>query len=275
MKNNLFLVLFCLLFAIKINSQSTASQQVTKFTINSPQLFTDKQIWVYLPKNYQNSGKRYPVLYMHDGQNLFDSSTSYVGEWKIDEYLDTLTDHESIIIGIEHGNEKRINELTPYKNEKYGGGLGDEYLGFIIKTLKPYVDEHYRTLSDKTHTLIAGSSLGGLISLYALIKYPEIFSKGGLFSTALWINAEDMFQLVRESTIDPNQKFFFLVGSEEGSTTEDAAEMVSDQHKMARLLLEKGVKKENVWDKVIPGGKHNETLWSTNFPEVYQWLLSN
>ena len=275
MKNPLFAILFCLLFVLKFNSQSTASQQVTKFTINSPQLSTDKQIWVYLPKSYQNSGKRYPVLYMHDGQNLFDASTSYVGEWKIDEYLDTLTSNESIIIGIEHGNEKRINELTPYKNETYGGGQGDAYLDFIVKTLKPYVDEHYSTLPDKEHTLIAGSSIGGLISLYALIKYPETFSKGGLFSTSIWFNAEDMFQLVKESTIDPNQKFFFLVGSEEGSTAEDAAEMVSNQHKMTRLLLEKGVNKENVMDKVIPGGKHNETLWSTNFPVVYQWLLSN
>ena len=112
-----FLLIFCLLFWFKIKAQSTASKQVTAFTIEAPQLDTLKTIWVYLPKNYKNSKKAYPVIYMHDAQNLFDDKTSYAGEWKVDEYLDTLTQNESIIIGIEHGNEKRIDELTPYKHE--------------------------------------------------------------------------------------------------------------------------------------------------------------
>lgn len=273
MKLQNFLVLCWLFICIYSNAQSTASKQVSTFIIEAPQLETQKKIWVYLPKEYQNSKKSYPVIYMHDGQNLFDDKTSYVGEWKIDEYLDTIDKNESIIIGIEHGNEKRIDELTPYNTEKYGGGKADDYLNFIIKTLKPHIDLNYRTLTKKKHTAIWGSSLGGLISLYAVIKYPETFSKAGVFSIALWINKNEMLQFIRESKIDSDKKFYFLVGSEEGKTMENASAMVSDQHEMVELLKNKGVADKNLIDKVIPNCHHNENLWSTNFPEAYQWLL--
>ena len=259
-----------------IHAQSTASKQVSTFTIEAPQLETQKKIWVYLPKDYQNSNKSYSVIYMHDAQNLFDEKTSFVGEWKIDEYLDTLSDHEeAIIIGIEHGGEKRIDELTPYVSEKYGGGKGNDYLDFIVTTLKPYVDSEYRTLTDKEHTAIWGSSLGGLISLYAVIKYPETFGKAGVFSPAIWINKAELFDFIKNSTIDPNKRFYFLVGSEEGETMEDASAMVSDQQATVELLKDKGIADRNIMDKVIPHGHHNETLWSTNFPEAYQWLIKN
>ena len=148
-------------------------------------------------------------------------------------------------------------------------------MNFIIKTLKPYVDSNYRTLSIKEDTSIWGSSLGGLISLYAVIKYPETFGKAGIFSIAIWINKNDMFELVKNSEIDPEKKFYFLVGSEEGETMEDASAMVSDQHEMVQLLKDKGIINGNIIDKVIPNGHHNETLWSTNFPEAYQWLIKD
>jgi len=274
-KTLFFLMLFSFGFYLNMVSQSTVSKQISTFNMEAPQLQTHKKIWVYLPKSYQESKKKYTVIYMHDAQNLFDSETSYAGEWKVDEYLDSISNNKTIVIGIEHGGEKRMDELTPYSNEKYGGGNGDAYLEFLVKTLKPYVDKNYRTLSDKENTIISGSSLGGLISFYALVKYPDTFGKAGVFSPAFWINDKEMFQLVEESQLDPDKKFFFLVGSEEGSTKEDASQMVSDQHAMAQLLIKKGVKKENVMDKVIPGGKHNENLWSTHFPEVYQWLIKN
>lgn len=269
---NILLVFLCA-FSIEIYAQSTASQQVDTFTIEAPQLQTHKKIWVYLPKSYENSEKSYSVIYMHDAQNLFDAQTSYVGEWKIDEYLDSISDNEAIIIGIEHGNEKRIDELTPYQHEKYGGGKGDIYLNFIINTLKPHIDITYRTLTDAKHTSIFGSSLGGLISLYAVIKYPETFGSAGIFSPALWINKSEIFKFVSDTSIDSDKKFFFLVGSEEGDTLDVASEMVSDQHHMTELLKTKGVLEENIVDKVIPNGHHNEALWSTNFPEAYQWLI--
>jgi len=272
MKPKKLLFLIILFLCIKVSSQSTASKQVSTFTIEAPQLKTQKKIWVYLPKSYESTTIAYPVIYMHDAQNLFDAQTSFVGEWKIDEYMDSIGSKESIIVGIEHGNEKRIDELTPFANEKYGGGKGDQYLTFIVETLKPHIDSNYRTLPNKEDTVIWGSSLGGLISLYAVFKYPETFGKAGIFSPAIWINKNELIQFIQNSSFDSNKKFYFLVGSEEGSTMEMASEMVSDQHEMVKLLLKKGVPDKNIIDKVIPNGKHNETLWSTNFPEAFQWL---
>lgn len=122
------LILFIFAFSNFGHAQSTASAQVSIFNIEAPQLNIEKKIWVYLPKAYSNNDTHYPVIYMHDAQNLFDAETSYVGEWNVDEYLDSISDNKSIIIGIEHGNEKRMDELTPFPNEKYGGGKGDDYL---------------------------------------------------------------------------------------------------------------------------------------------------
>ncbi|TVZ60294.1 alpha-glucosidase [Flavobacteriaceae bacterium MAR_2010_105] len=274
MKITHLLVFFILISTIKIEAQSTASKRVSKFTIDAPQLDTQKTIWIYLPKGYEDSNKSYPVIYMHDAQNLFDDKTSYVGEWKIDEYLDSIATNLSIIIGIEHGNERRIDELTPYVHPKYGGGKADAYLEFIIETLKPIVDSKYRTLAAKEHTTIWGSSLGGLISLYAVIKYPEVFGKAGVFSPAIWINKNEIVSLVKEASINPDKKFYFLVGSEEGKLMDSASNIASDQHELVKLLKEKGVNDDHIIDKVIQDGRHNETLWSTYFPEAYQWLTN-
>lgn len=117
---------------------------------------------------------------MHDGQNLFDDKTAFAGEWRVDETLDSLK-AEVIIVGIESSNEKRMDELTPYQNEKYGGGKADAYLDFIVTTLKPYIDTNYRTKTGKMNTAIAGSSLGGLVSYYAILKYPKNLWKSSYF----------------------------------------------------------------------------------------------
>ncbi|WP_299362525.1 alpha/beta hydrolase-fold protein [Winogradskyella sp.] len=259
----------CLLFFVfglsSVYAQSTASEQVTKFTIAAPQLDTLKQIWVYLPKDYQNSKKHYPVVYMHDAQNLFDNETSYVGEWKVDEFLDSLDGKESIVIGIEHGNEKRIDELTPYKHEEYGGGKGDAYIAFIKDTLKPYVDISYRTKPEASNTTIFGASLGGLISFYATIKYSNVFGKAGVFSASFWFS-EKIYDLVESSMIPKSSKFFFLIGDKEGGT------MVTDQERMVELLKSKGVKAKQMESYIIKDGEHNEKLWSTYFGKAYRWL---
>ncbi len=265
MKSLVFFALFLVSFPLHFFSQTTASKQVIKFNIVAKQLDTVKTIWVYLPKSYQNSQKAYPVFYMHDAQNLFDDKTSYVGEWKIDEYLDTIINNEIIVIGIEHGNKKRIEELTPFENEKYGGGKGDDYIKFIKNTLKPHIDSTYRTLSDRKNTTIFGSSLGGLISFYAVIKYPDTFGKAGVFSPSFWFN-ESIYELVEETKVNKNTDFFFLTGTEEGDTA------VPDQQKMVDLLLIKGHDENRIMNRIIEGGNHNESFWSTFFPEAHKWL---
>ncbi len=258
--------LFILLFSvINIFSQeSTASKNVSSFTIEAPQLNGTKKIWLYLPKEYATSKKKYPVIYMHDAQNLFDAETSYAGEWNIDEKLDSLN-AQVIVVGIEHGNEKRIDELTPYKNEKYGGGNGDNYLEFIVKTLKPKIDSSYRTKPNTMNTVIMGSSLGGLISYYALLKYPEVFGKAGVFSPAFWINPE-VFELTK-STKTLDSKIYFLCGDNESS------EMVPDINKMEILVSDIRCSCRHLTrKKIVKGGQHNEKLWRDNFVTVFKWL---
>nr|WP_321223247.1 alpha/beta hydrolase-fold protein [uncultured Psychroserpens sp.] len=267
MKFFIIIFLFFLGASTNMTAQSTASKQVSTFKIIAPQFDTNKTIWVYLPQTYHTSKQNYPVIYMFDAQNLFDAETSYVGEWKVDEYLDSLTNKEVIVIGIEHGNEKRLDELTPYPHEKHGGGQGDVFMQFIINTVKPHVDLNYRTQVDAEHTTIFGASLGGLMAFYATIKYPDTFSKAGVFSPSFWISNK-IFELTSSSEIPKTSKFFFLVGNKEGGT------MVPDQEKMVKLLLSKGVSKDNIEHIIIEGGQHNEKLWSENFPKAFDWLLN-
>ena len=262
------LLVITALFLFKGHTQSTASKRVTIFPIAAPELDTVKQIWVYLPKDYQDSKNKYPVIYMHDAQNLFDDSTAYAGEWKVDEYLDSISNSTSIIVGIEHGNEKRVNELTPYKHNEYGGGQGESYITFIKNTLKPYIDNRYRTKSNPANTTIFGSSLGGLISFYAVIRYPETFGKAGVFSPSFWFS-EKIYELVKTTEIAESLKFYFLAGTNESDT------MLPNLERMVQLLISKGVPSNQIEHHIIEGGQHNEQLWSTNFGNAYQWLTKN
>lgn len=264
MKKFLYLLLF--LSTTTLSAQSTASINVSTFDIEAPQLDTIRKIWVYTPEDYTTSNKRYPVIYMHDAQNLFDASTSYAGEWKVDEFLDSLKQAEVIVVGIEHGNEKRINELTPFPHEKYGGGEGDKYLEFIVETLKPHIDVVYPTLSEAKNTTIMGSSLGGLISFYGAIKYSETFGKAGVFSPSFWFS-EEIYEFVKNRKIESSTKFYFVAGTGEGE------EMIPDLNKMFALLKEKGISKENMHMKIVEEGQHNEAAWSREFPDAFFWLF--
>lgn len=259
-------LLFILIFSLNnlFSQESTASKNVTSFTIEAPQLNCTKKIGLYLPIGYATSKKKYPVVYMHDAQNLFNAETAYAGEWNIDEKLDSLH-AQVIVVAIEHGNEKRIAELIPFKNEKYGGGNGDNYLEFIVKTLKPKIDSTYRTKSNSMNTVIMGSSLGGLISYYALLKYPDIFGKAGVFSPAFWINPE-IFELTK-STKTLNSKMYFLCGDKEST------DMVPNVNKMEILVSDIRCSCRHLTrKKIVKGGQHNEKLWRDNFVTVFKWL---
>ena len=249
------------------HNQSTASKQVSNFSIEAPQLKTTKNIWVYLPKNYENSTKKFPVIYMHDAQNLFDKTTSYAGEWNIDETLDSLN-AEVIVIGIENGGEKRMEELTPFKNEKYGGGNANNYLDFTVNTLKPFVDKTYRTKSDAKNTCIFGSSLGGLISYYALLKYPKIFGKAGIFSPSFWFNRKEIFELT-DKTKKLKSKIYFLCGDNEGDV-----DVIKDlnfiENKINTIRCSCKMLNKKI---IVKGGQHNEKLWREGFKKAYLWLF--
>lgn len=263
------ILFFCFFFLLVKGwtQETTASSQVSTFSMVSPELQTTKKIWFYLPKNYNASKKKYSVIYMPDAQNLFDAKTAYSGEWNIDEKLDSLS-AQVIVVGIEHGNEKRLEELTPYPHEKYGGGKANQYLDFIVNTLKPSIDKKYRTKTDKTHTLIIGSSLGGLTAFYATLKYPEVFGKAGVFSPAFWINRKDIITLT-EQTQKIKAKYYFLCGDKEG----DDDSMVKDLNTMENIINTKRCSCKHLNKKtIIKGGQHNEKLWRDGFVKALLWL---
>jgi len=271
MKKLIPLIILIALFLFSGNTtkaQSTASKNVSTFTIAAPQLDSIKKIWVYLPESYTTSQKEYPVLYLQDAQNLFDVSTSYVGEWKVDETLDSLN-LDLIVIGIEHGNEKRIDELTPYPNPEYKGGNANNYLDFILNTLKPKVDSLYNTSSNTENTFIGGSSLGGLFSYYATLKHPDIFGKALIFSPSFWYS-EDIFELTKnmDSTKLSDNQFYFRAGEKESET------MVPLMFEMKDLLSSKVNSEKQINIQSIPEGEHNEATWATIFPDAARWLLN-
>lgn len=263
----IFLLLFGIVFCPLSAQESTASKQVSNFTLEAPQLKGTKKIWVYLPKDYSASAKKYPVIYMHDAQNLFDAKTSYVGEWNVDETLDSIN-AQVIVIGIEHGGDKRIEELTPYPHPKYAGGKADAYLDFIVNTLKPKVDATYRTKTNAKNTVIMGSSLGGLVSFYAALKYPDIFGKVGCFSPSFWFNRNEMNELMAK-TEDFKTKVYFLCGDNEGD-----ADVIPDMEQVEKWVNSKRCECKKLNKKVIvKGGQHNEKLWREHFKKAYLWLF--
>jgi predicted alpha/beta superfamily hydrolase len=249
--------------------QHTASKQVhivdTAFFI--PQLNRNRRIWIYLPPEYENSHKQYPVLYMHDGQNIFDEYTAGFSEWGIDECLDSLIHAGKpgcIVVGIDNGS-KRMNEYNPFAFGNFGEGEGDKYLDFIVQTLKPFIDRQYRTLPSKENTIIAGSSMGGLISYYAMIKQPQVFGKAGIFSPAFW-TAPAMKLLTDSLGVKLGGKFFFYMGGQEGRT------YINDMEAIQESLGEKSA--AQIYSIIDDDGMHNEAAWRKWFPEFYCFIIA-
>ena len=250
--------------------QSTASDHVfvVTDTMYMPQLNRTRGIWIYLPPDYDSEDKSYPVLYMHDGQNLFEDTTSFMGEWGVDETLDSLFANGydvPIVIGINNGGMLRTEELTPWANEKYGGGSGELYMRFIVETLKPEVDKRYRTKPEPEQTAIMGSSIGGLISLYGGLKYNDTFRKIAAFSPSFWY-ADSIYTFTEQATIAADTRILLL-----GSELEDST-MVPDMQKIAELLLTK-LPAEHVKVKGTTYGAHSEWYWRQEFPEAVIWVM--
>jgi len=252
---------------------STAAPNVTVMSTDfyMPQLNRYRRIILYLPPDYETSGLNYPVIYMHDGQNLFDAYTSFAGEWEVDETLNELNaaGHPvPLVVGIDNGGADRIGEYTPWRNKQYGGGDGELYIRFIAETLKPYIDEHYRTLTDRSNTALMGSSLGGLISHYGALSFQDIFSKAGLFSPSYWFS-DSIWSFTHETGRQDEMRFYQLCGTNESSG------MVAEMQRMNDSLVSVGFSQDDVFNKVVQGGQHNEQLWREGFGEAYLWLFNS
>ncbi len=250
---------------------STASINVkiidTAFYI--PQLNRYRRVWIYLPKGYSSTQKKYPVLYLQDGQNVFDKATSFIDEWGVDECLDTLFEKgtaTSIVVAIDNGSQYRMTEYNPYNNTEFGNREGDKYLDFLVNTLKPFVDNSYRTLPTKENTAIAGSSMGGLISYYAAIKYSNVFGKAGIFSPSFWI-APQLQNFTDSLSSKITSKFFFSMGSEEGQ------KYIDDMQTIAERLGANS--KTMIYSVITEGEKHNEKNWRSQFADFYKWIMAD
>lgn len=254
----------------KRKSTATKSVSFVPTSIEMPQLNRKRTIRMYFPPNY-SSGKRFPVIYMHDGQNLFDSATSFSGEWKVDEILDSLYKYHNfscIVVGVYNGENQRLNELSPWHNDTLNaGGDGDKYAKFIVKTLKPFIDSHYRTLIDRENTAIMGSSMGGLMSLYLALQYPDVFGKAAIFSPSLWFSPKS-FEMIQKYNLKKIQKIYLLSGAKEGTQT------VSNTLKADSLLRSVGFDENYLMCKISKDGEHSEWFWSREFGDAIKFLFN-
>lgn len=227
-----------------------------------------RRLRVYLPPDYAEGARRYPVLYMFDGQNLFDDSTSYAGEWGVDESMDVLArdaGFSAIVVGIDHGNEFRANELIPYWNVRFLPNLGEAFLADVVHAIKPFIDANYRTLPDRRHTAIIGSSLGGLEADYAIRRHPQVFGRAGVFSPSYWVSGDAFTQAARDA-LPADTRVYLYMGGREGE------ESVQHVERMAQLLRTH-LPVDNVAVSIAAEAEHNERAWRAEFPVAVRWLF--
>ncbi|MDZ7877228.1 MAG: alpha/beta hydrolase-fold protein [Saprospiraceae bacterium] len=248
--------------------------QVVSPAFFSPELKKNRRVVALLPYNYdKETQKRYPVLYLQDAQNLFDDKAPY-GNWGIDKKLAVLAERgmgDVIIIAVDHAGENRINEfLPPTKDHQLGHSEGRKYVKFLSKTLKPYIDSQFRTLTDRLHTGIGGSSMGGLISIYAGLIYPETFGRLMIFSPSLWAVQNAPFAAIRFFKPVPT-RIYAYAGDKEGST------VVPNVKNFQKAIQSQGFDDTKIGFKLVvdPNGSHDEKRWGEEFPKAVEWLFFN
>ena len=248
---------------------------VKKWNVTIPELSGDKKrkAYIYLPESYnKEKDRRYPVLYMFDGHNVFfDSDATYGKSWGMAQYMQK-SKKQLIIVAVEcnHEGDSRLREYSPvnFENSTLGKirGKGKTYMDWLVKTLKPYIDEKYRTLPDRENTLICGSSMGGLMALYAVSAYNRYFQRAACLSPSLWVNSGAVLELVAKARISRDTCIYMDYGSEEMFNHAANAEALST---MSHLLLAKRV---NLAFRIVPGGTHSEASWEKQIPVFMECL---
>jgi predicted alpha/beta superfamily hydrolase len=244
----------------------------------SPQLRNRRDIDVYLPPSYSGGRDRYPVVYMQDGQNLSDPQTAFAGTWELDATLERLAERgiEPIIVGVHHAGPARLAEYSPFPDRRHSGGDGDAYLEFVVDTVKPRVDRLFRTRALRESTAILGSSMGGLISLYAFFRFPSVFGAAGVMSPSLWFGQGAVIDFISEARV-PRGRLYLDVGMQEGIGT------LRDARRLARLLVRNGFTRDKrrgssrapqrlryVED---PDGGHGEWDWARRLEGALEFVL--
>ena len=242
---------------------------VIKWNVTIPQLSGDRprRAYIYLPDSYESDkNRRYPVMYMFDGHNVFfDEDATFGKSWGMNKYMEE-SKKELIIVGVEcnHEGNRRLVEYSPltYENSEHSKikGKGSVYMNWMVNTLKPYIDENYRTLLDRKNTIIAGSSMGGLMALYGVCAYNHIFQRAACLSPSLWVAPGKVLEMVARAHIRRDTTVYMDYGENEMfNHAANAESMISTAH----LLMTKRV---NLALRVVPGGNHSEASWEKQIP---------
>ena len=237
-------------------------------------LRNQRDLIVYLPPGYEEQEWRhFPVLYLHDGQNLFDGATSFIPgmDWHVgqtaDHFIHTGQVEPLIIVGM-YNTKARIREYTPTQVPKLGGGRADRYAKFLMEEVKPFIDREYRTLSGPPHTGIGGSSLGGLVSLYLGLKHSQIFGRIAALSPSVWWNQRVMHKFAAAENVEPRPRIWLDIGTREGPRILDDVENFRD------VLLEKGwVLEGDLHYERVEGAEHNEAAWAARVGPFLKFLF--
>lgn len=268
MKKSLFLFLFWM-----VSSTWAQDGHFSLFIshFKTPERPLAREIFIYLPPGYnQNPSVYYPVLYMHDGQNLFDPARAYLGQtWNVENTLNNLILSKKIdpliVVAIDNSSD-RVNEYTHEKDPvRRQGGKADLYLNMLVNDIKPRVDQNFRTLKTRSFTAIAGSSLGGLVSLYAGYKYPQVFGSVAAFSPSIWWNNQSIIGLYKKSLLMPI-KLYLDSGTRGGDRPDDV-------YLLEKSVLQYYANPQNVQVVIQPDADHNEKYWAERFPKAVQFLF--
>jgi predicted alpha/beta superfamily hydrolase len=226
----------------------------------------DRDLYAYLPPSYERAQQRFPVLYMHDGRNLFDEPLSFNGEWRVDETMEVLAAEgiEAIVVGVPHGDD-RVAEYVPARG-------GAAYVDRLADTVKPVVDASLRTDPRRETTGLAGSSLGGTISLYGFLVRNDVFSFAGVISPALWFD-ESLFELAERTPRRAGRIWLDVGGREDLNDPTTNQRYVDDFERMASILRSKGYDGTQLRTLLVPEAIHHESAWSLRLPEVLRFLL--
>jgi predicted alpha/beta superfamily hydrolase len=238
-------------------------------------LADDRTVSIYLPEAYRKQPRRrFPVFYLHDGQNLFDGRTSYVVNrtWRAHQAADGMTSigliEPVILVGIANTGVRRMAEYTPTRDARLGGGEGGRYGRLLTEELKPFIDKRLRTLPDAANTALGGSSLGGLITLALGLEYPDVFGKLAVMSPSVWWDGRSLLALVNEAKHSVVQKIWLDMGTGEG------LRHLRDTDLLHRRLILRGWK-DGVDLKYlrVPGAVHDEDAWAARFDQVLRFLF--
>jgi predicted alpha/beta superfamily hydrolase len=234
----------------------------------------DRTLVVYLPPRYKaQRTRRYPVLYMHDGQNLFDPETAYQRgcHWRVGETADRLIAERRleplIIVGIGNTGGRRLHEYTPSADRKLGGGEADEYGRLIVEELKPFIDRTYRTNPEREQTGMAGSSLGALVSLHLALAYPSVFSRVALLSPSVWWDRRVILRTVRQARAKPDLRIWLDMGTAEGRRG------LADARALRTALVKKGWREgDDLQYSEHASATHNEAAWAARVGPMLEYL---